>query len=260
VSCVKNEALSRKPWRSWVCRPARCRNGLPRLIPGAAKFGRRWTFDLAKLREHVKAKEAETCERAKSVQRPVVVTGGATRFWGRVRLAGAKPVRWSLETDDPKIARERYKAGKAKYIATVNFGDANHTFEEAYAAWDKDMQSAIRSGTLSPKTVKRYIVSIEQLAPELNCDLHDITVDRILDIVAKRKAAGASHATIKRDLNALSSVLGVAVAQRWMPGPNPTRAFFELNQEERGKILREKQPQIILPRDRTSRWSSGDRR
>jgi hypothetical protein len=59
------------------------------------------------------------------------------------RGGGAKPVRWSLETDDPKIERERYKAGKAKYIATVNFGDANHTFEEAYAAWDQDMQSAI---------------------------------------------------------------------------------------------------------------------
>jgi hypothetical protein len=49
------------------------------LLPGAAKFGRRWTFDLGKLREHVKEREAETCERAKSLKRHVAASGVATR-------------------------------------------------------------------------------------------------------------------------------------------------------------------------------------
>jgi integrase/recombinase XerD len=110
------------------------------------------------------------------------------------------------------------------------------------------MSSAIRSGAVSPKTVKRYMVSIQQLAPYLDCDLSDITVDRILDIVERRKAADKTHATIKRDLSALASVLGVAIARRWMPRPNPVRAFFELNKEERGKIVREVKRKIVLPR------------
>ena len=50
------------------------------LLPGAAKFGRRWTFDLAKLREHVKEKEAETWEQAKSLKRRVAVSGTVTPF------------------------------------------------------------------------------------------------------------------------------------------------------------------------------------
>lgn len=37
-------------------------------IPGAAKFGRRWTFDLGKVRRHVRLKEQETWRNAN--QRP----------------------------------------------------------------------------------------------------------------------------------------------------------------------------------------------
>lgn len=48
-------------------------------LPGAAKFGRRWAFNLAKLREHVKEREAEACKRAKSLQRHLGASGVATR-------------------------------------------------------------------------------------------------------------------------------------------------------------------------------------
>ena len=47
-------------------------------IPGAAKFGRRWTFDVAKLRAMIADREQETWQRSYERRRPVV-TGAATR-------------------------------------------------------------------------------------------------------------------------------------------------------------------------------------
>jgi hypothetical protein len=48
-------------------------------IPGAAKFGRRWTFDVVKLRAMIADKEREIWQRSYERRRPVV-TGAATRF------------------------------------------------------------------------------------------------------------------------------------------------------------------------------------
>jgi hypothetical protein len=40
-------------------------------IPGAAKFGRRWTFDIAKLRRFVELREQKVCLDAAQWRRPV---------------------------------------------------------------------------------------------------------------------------------------------------------------------------------------------
>jgi Helix-turn-helix domain len=44
-------------------------------IPGAAKIGGRWTFDLARLREYFRRQEAATCQSA----RPQRARSGASR-------------------------------------------------------------------------------------------------------------------------------------------------------------------------------------
>lgn len=52
-------------------------------LPGAAKIGRRWTFDLAKLREYVEAREHEIWQRAQNVRNashPPDASGRAARF------------------------------------------------------------------------------------------------------------------------------------------------------------------------------------
>ena len=54
-------------------------------IPGAAKLGRRWTFDLEKLRRLLKQKERETWQHA---NRQPDVSGGAKLFGGGFRFAG----------------------------------------------------------------------------------------------------------------------------------------------------------------------------
>jgi hypothetical protein len=77
-------------------------------IPGAAKFGRRWTFDLEKLRRHVKQKERGQWQNAKrrldaigaaipfgaaSVTAAATLDGRFTRVTRRLRGNGARRVR-----------------------------------------------------------------------------------------------------------------------------------------------------------------------
>src|SRR6516164_7937243 len=55
-------------------------------IPGAAKIGRRWTFDQARLRDYVRRREAATCQNAG--RHPLDVSGVATPYGAEFRSAG----------------------------------------------------------------------------------------------------------------------------------------------------------------------------
>ena len=167
---------------------------------------------------------------------------GDTLF-GRVRLAGAPARQWSLATDDPKIARERYEAGKAKIVAAHRFGDARHTYDDAVEEWAKHIKSAV-----SPKTVQRYAGSLNQIAEKLEGRvLTDITPKLLAEIVSDRKTAGASNATIKRDLIALSSVLNIALGADMLPA-NPVLVFLAKNKKT--ALLKERRDPMVLPRER----------
>ena len=130
-------------------------------------------------------------------------------IWGRTQISG-REVRWSLQTDNPKIAAQRRRAGKDRAIAEA-VGDARHSFVEVLEAW-----SVWISKQVSPNTVKRYACSMDQLGPYLDGkSLADVDAKLIGDIIRARSAAGASNATIKRDLVALSSVLNFSIDQGW---------------------------------------------
>jgi integrase/recombinase XerD len=73
---------------------------------------------------------------------------GETLF-GRVKVRG-RLFRWSLGTNDPKLAKARREAGKTRALADV-YGDARRTFEEVYTAWDVQLPRSH-----STKTVTRY--------------------------------------------------------------------------------------------------------
>ncbi len=168
-------------------------------------------------------------------------------LYGRVRLKGAKPVKWSLQTSDPAVARERREAGKAKIIAELRFGEARRSYDETVEEWAEHIETAVKSETMSATTAKRYTCSLEQLAPWVEGKSHsEITIELIGEIVAGRKKAGVTHATIKRDLNALSSVLNFAVGKRWRRD-NPVLAFLTENKQT--KLVRERRALIILPRE-----------
>jgi integrase/recombinase XerD len=76
----------------------------------------------------------------------------------------------------------------------------------------------------------------------------EITVEWIADIVAKRKGTKVSHATIKRDLNALSSVLNFAAGNRWRKD-NPVLAF--LTENKRTKQIRERRAPMASRANKT---------
>lgn len=163
---------------------------------------------------------------------------GAT-LWARVKVRGQRS-RWSLQTDDPKIATERRKAGKDRAVADMH-GDAKRSFAEVMAEWAPWIEA--RCGI---KTVQRYACSLEQWSPYLaDKMLHDITPRFIADVVRARQKEGITNATIKRDLVAVSSVNNFAVAQGWRDD-NPTLAAMKATKEKRFPIVLPERAHIDL--------------
>ncbi len=112
--------------------------------------------------------------------------------------------------------------------------------------WGAHIKSAVKDQTLSSKTATRYMVSLNQLAPMLDCQLSEINRQRLADIVAFRKEKRATNSTIKRDLVALSSVMNYAAGRGWIE-INPVLIFLTANKKT--NLVRERRTQIILPRD-----------
>jgi integrase/recombinase XerD len=111
-------------------------------------------------------------------------------------------------------------------------GDARRTFEEAFTAWDVQLTRSV-----GPKTAKRYLVSLKQLAPWLDGrGLCEIDGRLVAGIIRERQKAGVTNATIKRDLGALSSIMNFAILQGWIEG-NPVLAKLALVPERRDPIM-----------------------
>lgn len=167
-------------------------------------------------------------------------------IWGRYRPAGAKAIKWSLKTDNPAIARKRYEAEKTRLIERLAFGASNYTWDEAVEQWASDMESAVSSNAVSPKTVVRYACSLDSVAPFLEGKaLADVNGVLLGDIVAKRKDDGATHATIKRDLTAISSVFNYCCGRDWIE-TNPVLAFLAKNKKT--NLIRERRAKLTLIR------------
>lgn len=167
---------------------------------------------------------------------------GNTLF-GRVKVKG-RLIRWSLQTGDPKIARQRVKAGKARAIAAIKFGDDRKTWEETVIEWTDFIEREV-----SPTTAARYASSLEQIEPWLRGKHHDeIDKQLVLNIISGRRKV-VSNATIKRDLGALSSVLGYAEDHNFRDD-NPALA--------RLKRIKERRDPIILPSDEDIRTVIGE--
>lgn len=156
-------------------------------------------------------------------------------LYGRVKING-QDIRWSLETDDPGIAKTRRKAGRDRLIADKR-GDAVRTFAECYLAWDKQIEGAVGA-----RTADRYRCSLAQIAPWLEGKtLPNVNGALIADIIEERQEVGVTNATIKRDMTALSSVLKFCILKGWRDD-NPVLAKLALIPERRDPI--------VLPLDR----------
>jgi integrase/recombinase XerD len=156
-------------------------------------------------------------------------------LWGRIKVH-KRLVRWSLNTNDPSIAKARRQAGKARALADAFHGDARRSFEEAFSAWAAQLERSV-----GVKTAKRYLSSLQQIVPWLDGRmLSDIDGRLIAEIIRERQASGVTNATIKRDLGALSSVMNFCILQGWIEA-NPVLAKL--------KLVPERRDPIVLPSD-----------
>lgn len=154
-------------------------------------------------------------------------------LWGRISVNG-REIRWSLRTDDAEVALSRVRAKKEREVAAAHYGDQRLEWEDVVLAWGDHI-----TAQAGPNTVRRYATSLRQLEPFLKgCYLDEINKSVVSEIVRKRRAARVTNATIRRDLTALSSVLGFAEEEGWRED-NP--ALLRL------KRLKERRDPIQLP-------------
>jgi integrase/recombinase XerD len=154
-------------------------------------------------------------------------------LWGRAQVRG-QDIKWSLRTDDPAVAKRRRREDRDRAVASAYYGEDRRTFADALEAWGVAIARQV-----APTTAARYAVSLGQLQPFLDgLFLDEINGTRIAEIIRQRTAHGATNATIKRDLVALSSVIGFAIDQGWRED-NPVLP--------RMRRLKERRDPITLP-------------
>lgn len=172
-------------------------------------------------------------------------------LYGRIQTGG-RDIKWSLRTDDPAVARGRRKAERARAVAAQRYGDQRRTFAEAMEAW-----GPFFAGQNSTKTYDRYLTSLGVLQPHLD-GLYIDEIDKALvgtivetrrDIPAvpkgRKHPVTASIATIKRDLTALSSVLGYCVDEGWLES-NPVMNWLKPGGRRKSRLQERRDP-IQLP-------------
>lgn len=156
-------------------------------------------------------------------------------YWLRATIDGIER-RESLDTRDLATARKARNARIEKIKGAVKRGEASVAWGKAVEAWSKHTKDQI-----APSTAKRYGVSLLQCSPWLNNKpVAAIDGRLIADMIDSRQNAGASPATIRRDLTAISRVLEYCEARNWREG-NPTLS--------KRRILNERRDPIFLPEE-----------
>jgi integrase/recombinase XerD len=151
-------------------------------------------------------------------------------WWLRASVAGVE-YRESLRTSDVKRARRLRDERLDSIKAEVHHGERRRGWHEAVTEWITHAK-----GTISQNTLKRYAVSLKQCEPCLSSSaIGTIDGKTIGSLIQARRLAGATPATINRDLTAVSRVCEYAEAMGWREG-NPTLDKRRLNRERRDPI------------------------
>jgi integrase/recombinase XerD len=155
-------------------------------------------------------------------------------YYTRVQIDG-RDQRRSLRTSSIVEARKRAKKILAEVEEFRVTGTERHAWKTAVIEWAGAMVGSVKESVL-----KRYKISLRQLRPQLDhLYIEDINTKTIAEIVKARRKEGATNATIKRDLTAVSSVLRYCCAQGWRED-NPAKAYDR-------SVIREKRDPIVLP-------------
>jgi integrase/recombinase XerD len=131
-------------------------------------------------------------------------------YWARVQIAG-RDVRQSLRTSNRAEAVKRLET-ILKDAERIRFGEeARHKYEDAVVLWAES-----GFGGVKPRSAARYQTSLRMLHEHFSpLHLDQITARRIGEYVRNRRKDGATNATIRRDLSALSRCIAHANAHGW---------------------------------------------
>jgi integrase/recombinase XerD len=152
-------------------------------------------------------------------------------WYARVQISG-RDIRRSLRTPARAEAIKRLKKvlDEAEHIRF--HGEARHTWKEAVVEWAKDAEKSVR-----PSTRKRYLVSLGQVRETMDGLYVDEISLRTIAHIARRE--GATNATKRRDITAVSAVLSWCAAHGWRDD-NPARMWDR-------RIIRERHEPFVLP-------------
>lgn len=158
-------------------------------------------------------------------------------YWARFKVRGHE-YRESLRTRTRSVAERRLKALKEQVQERAFFGAAEEvSWEAAVVSWAE----AWRRLGIKPRTGDRYRQSLVSVRHWLDGkSVHEIDLSLLKEIVRERSKLRVTNATIRRDLTAISSVLGNAVDEGWIE-ENPAHMI------DRSRF-KEKKANILLPR------------
>jgi integrase/recombinase XerD len=139
------------------------------------------------------------------------------KYWARFQIAGEKYRRTLHVSVESKGAATKAIRALEKLKGEIE-DDIRHgnvppiLWQRAVVAWHEVIGSSISS-----KTIRRYLVSLNQCSEWLaGRPLSEINGTLLRSIIKERRRLGATNATIKRDLTAISSVLNVAIDEDWI--------------------------------------------
>lgn len=147
-------------------------------------------------------------------------------WWVRFQWRGTE-VRRSARTSSKAVARQVLARLLEEHRRLDRDGRPRRTYREALERfWAEYMP------TLKPATQRRYRSSFRQLAGTFGAlRLDEITRGRLADYTTVRLKAGATGATVRRDLATLSCLLSCAVSWDWLDA-NPVSRFAKRHIKE----------------------------
>lgn len=156
--------------------------------------------------------------------------------WARFKVKGVQYC-FSLRTRSEAEAERRLKSERQRIIDEAYYGASEPvSWEAAVIEWN----SALPRLGLKPGTITRYLVSLGQAREWFDgAMVQKIDGPFIKKFIRDRSRRGVSNATIRRDLSAISSVLGVAVDENWIED-NPAKMI------DRSRVKERRDP-IVLP-------------
>lgn len=155
-------------------------------------------------------------------------------YWARFKVRG-HPYRFSLRTRSEAVAERRLKAERQRIEDAAYFGASDPvSWEAAVVSWS----GAWNQLGIRPRTGARYVTSLGQVRQWLDGKIvQKIDMPLLKEIVRHRSKQGVSNATIRRDMTAVSSVLGHCVDEGWIEENHARMMDRSRFKERKAKIL-----------------------